>query len=77
MTIEEARQDFKANFYVVKGILGVCTKSYWKPGLPADEPDALYVYVDNVNVIGLLPKEFMGFKCEYFVMPNGVHPGCD
>lgn len=75
--IEEARQNFKTNFMTVKGVLGVCNSYYWKPTAPQTAPPALHVYVENMKVIDILPKEFEGFKCEYFVVPGGISPGCD
>lgn len=78
-SLEEARKDYKTNFMTVKGVLGVCTSTYWTPTTPPDQmqPPTLKIYVADTKVIKHLPDTYEGYKCDYVVAPDGINPACD
>lgn len=76
MMLEEARQAYKAQYLNQKGVVGVCSKAKVDPvTLAVDE--WLMIYVSTVHIFALMPKEFMGFRCEYIIAHGDYAYGCD
>lgn len=65
MNIEEVISMFNINFLTIPGVKDVI-------GRDTGEGEFIAVYVDNFEVIKLLPEEFMGFPCEYYCLIGEV-----
>jgi len=76
--LEKARKELKTQIMHIKGVLGVCTSTHWKPNNGSgDKEPCLLIYLEKIDVLDLMPLTFQGFEVLYEITPGGIMPGCD